>query len=259
MSSPIVIGSLVRPKILKNVEVHCDSGMEDSDTDWMSKSLNTNRSMTNLDRTTFYQPINGLFTSSQLLRGDTTENIETCYVGQVVSFITKDVEGKACLANKNNIHLVHEKIKKAFGNKTNLRISLVGLKLFRGVELTSSGTYVATNQWEPTMPGKHRTWTWFYRPWDLVRFEEIVRYESIQPGNVILFENSSGFVAKKTKKNNKTFWSHNSWTPYSFRLLNQQADGFFRFHPTQKFSIRRASDPVEPDPLPGVDNTEIKC
>jgi hypothetical protein len=84
---------------------------------------------------------------------------------------------------------------------------------------------------------------WFFNPWELVPLVEIIKYESVSKGDLILFQKTKGLVVRKKLLNKPRFYTTSSWSCYSVTLLNYTADGYTRFLPDRMFSIRRSGDP----------------
>jgi len=175
--------------------------------------------------------------------GDTSqEDLSMCYTGEVTHYVVR-VAGSLALVDKNNVQEALKKLRKRLGARANLRVVSVGLRFYQGME-KSPGGLRGINPWSPKTPEGCEA-IWFFNPWELVPISEIMKYESVKTGDLILFQKTKGMVVKKKWLNKPRYYATSSWSCYSITLLNHTADGYTRFLPDRYFTVRRASDPEE--------------
>jgi hypothetical protein len=238
---PDTFGLLVRPRILVAASIlPVKSGKPGE----ISFSWTKPRKSERFDHfAVFPKKLTDLF--SDLHLGDTSKDLSTCYTAEVTHYIVR-FGGTLSLVDKNNVQETLKMVRKRLGARTNLRVVSVGVKFYKGMEQTPDGSLKAQNPWIPKTADGLET-IWFYNPWELVPMTEIVKYESVKRGDLILFPKSSGMVVRKKNLNKPRYYSTSSWSCYSITLLNYTADGFTRFLPDRQFTVRRSSDPDEGD------------
>jgi hypothetical protein len=230
---PETLGLLVRPRILASA---CIIPTNSITTNIPLKSLWDNpKRFEHLSL--FKQSPSELF--SELKLGDTSVNLLNAYTGQIVCFLTK-IGNKLILVDKVNINQIVKEVKKKYGSRTNLRVISIGIVFYQGMKVVD-GFLHSIKPWCPKTENNEEV-VWFYKPWELVPTEEIVKYESVKKGDLILFPKCHGLVVKKKLLNKPKFYYTSSWSCYSITLLNHTADGFTRFLPDRKFTIRPAQE-----------------
>lgn len=230
---PDTFGLLVRPRILASASILPDTTK--TVTSW-SKPKKTERFsyLSSFSESTPKE----LFASLQL--GDTTNDISMAYTGIVTNYIVR-FSGITVLVDKNNVEEVLRKIRQRLGNRTNLRVVSVGVKFYRGM-IQEGNALIPVNPWNPKTTEGHDV-TWFYNPWELIPTKDVLKFESADPGDLILFQKCHGLVVKKKLLNKPKFYITSSWSCYTITLLNHTADGYTRLLPDRVFSIRRPDDP----------------
>jgi hypothetical protein len=236
---PETLGTLVRPRILATAAVVPVGSTSQFEFSW-TKSRKSDR----YDHFgVFSQKPQDLFSYLQL--GDTSKDTTTAYVGEVTHYIVR-IAGTLTLVDKNNIQETLRVARKRLGARTNLRVVSVGLKLYKGFQVDPETKQLKPiNPWNPKTAEGHET-MWFFNPWELVPITEIMKYESVSKGDLILFQKTKGLVIRKKLLNKPRFYTTSSWSCYSITLLNYTADGYTRFLPDRLFTIRRPGDP-EPE------------
>lgn len=181
----------------------------------------------------FGKPLNSLFSAINL--GDASNNSTKSYTAKVVAYLVK-VGTTSVFVDETNVHETLNEVRKRYGIRTNLKILSVGVEFFQGFQEIN-------NKLEPIKPLPLKTQDgsetiWFYKPWELVPLTEIIKYESVECGDLVMFQKSHGLVVKKKRLNKPKFYMTSSWSCYSITLLNHTGDGFIRFLPDRKFSVR---------------------
>lgn len=232
---------LVRPRILAAASIFpVKSGTPNEFNVKWSKPRKTDR----LDHfSVFNTSISTLFQNLSL--GDTSQDLSTSYVGEVTHYIVK-VAGQMTLVDKGNVQETLKRIRKKLGARTNLQIVSVGIQFYHGMKKDTEGKIKPIKAWNPKTSSGEDT-VWFFNPWELVPISEIIKYESVKRGDLILFQKARGLVVKKKFLNKPKFYSTSSWSCYSITLLNFTADGFTRFLPVRSFEVHTSDDPLPPD------------
>lgn len=236
------LGMLVRPRILAGASIFpMKSGMPTEFSVKWSKPRKTDR----LDHfSVFNKSVSDLFQGLNL--GDTSKDISNCYVGQVTHYIVK-IAGQITLVDKGNVQETLKLVRKRLGARTNLRVVSVGIQFYHGMERDlADGSLKPINPWNPKTSTGEET-VWFFNPWELVPIEDVIKYEAVKRGDLILFQKARGLVVRKKFLNKPRFYSTSSWSCYSITLLNFTADGFTRFLPSRSFDVHASSDPLPPD------------
>lgn len=237
---PDTLGTLVRPRILTAASI-IKSGPPGGD---FTFSWNKPRKSTRFDHfSIFDKKPQDLFSDLQL--GDTTEDLSTCYVGEVTHYIVK-VGGQMTMVDKGNVQETLRRVRKLLGVRTNLKVVSVGLQFYKGMERAEDGSLKPISPWKPKTSDGSTGIIWFFNPWELVSMEQIMRYETVGKGDLVLFQKTKGLVVKKKNLNKPKFYNTSSWSCYTITLLNHLGDGFTRFLPDREFTVRRSSDP-EPE------------
>ena len=237
---PEHLGMLVRPRILTTANILVSSSMLPSPTFLKIRLAHHNKNTYIDPAWLFGEPLDKLFGLMKL--GDTSADKSSAYVAQIVSYLVK-VGSSSIVVDKTNIQETLKKAKNRLGPRTNLKVISVGVKFYHGFKEDQEGVLAPTNELViKTKDGQEVTW--FYKPWDLVPITEIIKYESVSKGNLILFKQTNGLVVKKKRLNKPKYYSTSSWSCYAITLLNHTADGFTRFLPNRQFKVARSSDAV---------------
>lgn len=246
---PETLGTLVRPRVLTKAIVYAfqhSSNAEDGDEGsnfWASA-----RRSTRFERfATYNKPFNQLF--SDLSLGNTEKDLSTCYVGVITHYLVR-FHGAYHVVDASNVKELLGRVRKVYGNRANLKVSSVGLKFYKGIKIDEYGKTIPVDPWEPT-----RDHVWFYNRKDIVAMDDIIRYESAKPQDLILFPKAKGLVIKHKILNKPRFYSTSSWTCKALTLLNGSIDGFTRFLPDRTFKIRRPTDPIPADDDSPIEDT----
>jgi hypothetical protein len=180
-------------------------------------------------KTLFGQPLSEVFAKLKL--GNTVHDKANSYVAQVRAYLIK-IGSTFLMVDETNIDDAIARTKKRYGSRSHLKVVLVGVRFYQGFD----------DQKNPTRPWETQTATgavlsWFYKPGELVPITEIVKYESVNRGDLVLFPKCHGLVIKKKLLNKPQFYLTSSWSCYSITLLNHMGDGFTRFLPDRQFSV----------------------
>lgn len=233
------IGALVRPRIITHAKVYpriIDSLKEEEKWDLAGVADSYYYSR---DLLSYKKPYEELF--KDLVIGDTTQDLSNCYVGMITSFIISISYKQYVLVDKNNVKDIVENLKRKNRSCESLPIHFVGIKFFKGVKRNKNGTLSPTDPWEATS-SQH---TWFYRPWDLVSMETVIRYEKLESGDLVLFKKTSGIVLKNKHINKKRFYKTNSWSCKSVSVLMGNGRTILRFLPNKSFKGRKSNESIE--------------
>ena len=238
---PETLGLLVRPRILASASVLLKGANNPGASSLFTLKPTCHSIKPCIDPLlVFGKPLNVLFSDIQL--GNTAVDISTTYTAQVVSYLIKT--GSVCMfVDRSNIQETLAKVKKRFGARTNLKIVSVGVRFFCGMEQLTTGELRPINPWMPVTKDGQET-IWFYKPWELVPMTEILKYESVNNGDLVLFQKCHGLVVKKKLLNKPKFFLTSSWSCYSITLLNHTGDGFTRFLPSRFFAVHRPTSPI---------------
>jgi hypothetical protein len=68
---------------------------------------------------------------------------------------------------------------------------------------------------------------------------EIIKFESVQLTDLVIFQKSSGLVVEKKQLNKPKFYQTSSWSSYSIKLLSQKGESYVRFIPNRAFSVKK--------------------
>lgn len=234
---PENLGLLVRPRILASA---CIVPIDLISTNVPLK-VPWNRPKKSEHLSLFKQKPPELFSGVSL--GDTSVNLSNAYTGQVVYYLIK-ISNTIMLVDRTNVHETLKKVRAMCGIRSNLKIISVGVKFFQGMTL-NEGMLQPINPWCPKTENDQEV-IWFYRPWELVPTTEILKYESVKKGDLILFQKCHGLVVKKKLLNKPKYYCTSSWSCYSITLLNHTADGFTRFLPDRRFTVHPAQEKYLP-------------
>lgn len=238
---PEKLGLLVRPRILASACIVPTNSISTN----IPLIAPWNRPKNSEQLSLFKQKPLELF--SELKLGDTSINLANAYTGQIVYFLIK-TGNSLMLVDKTNIDQIINKVKAAYGCQTNLKIVLVGVSFYQGMKFVDD-LLQPIKPWCPKTENDEEV-IWFYRPWELVPTIEIIKYESVKKGDLILFQKCHGLVVKKKLLNKPKYYCTSSWSCYSITLLNHTADGFTRFLPDRRFTVHPAQEKYLPkDPL----------
>lgn len=235
---PESLGMLVRPRILASGKVLALNTKEQPPYSLVSLRPNAHSQNPYLEpERLFGKSLSSLFFG--LLLGDTTKPYSKPYTAKVVSYMVK-VGSNHVLVDSNNIHETLTRVRNRYGKRTNFKILMVGVKFYQSFR-DNSGFL------EPMDPLSIKTkdgseTIWFYKPWELVPMTEIIKYESVTCGDLVLFQKTNGLVIRKKSLNKPKFYLTSSWSCYSITLLNHAGDGYTRFLPDRRFTIRRKED-----------------
>ena len=235
-----MFGLLVRPRVIVNASI-APLGSKFSEPTWSTPGKATKAPFHHRSiYSNFPTPIKNLFVDMSL--GDTTKDLATCYVAEVTHYVVK-IASQYIVVEPSTILETLKLAKNRLGTHTNLNIRAVGVKFYFGAERQLDGSYKGINPWHPKTVIDQEA-IWFYEPWELVPFTHIVRYESLEQTNMLLFQKSTGLVVKKNFLNKPKFYSTSSWSCYSIILLNHTADGYTRLLPDRNFTIHKATKTV---------------
>lgn len=230
---PETLGELVRPRILAKGTVVLKKDLPEYAFTATTLPSKSNYSLI------FGQNLDKLF--SKLLLGDTSKDLSTSYTGEIVCYVVR-IASTMTLVDKHNVQETLKKARKKLGARANLRVVSVGLQFHQGLTRDEhTGLLQPLHSCPLKTPDGQET-VWFFNPWELVPMKEILKYESVHPGDLVLFKKAKGMVVKKKKLNKPRFYSTSSWSCYSITLLNHTADGYSRFLPERFFMVRRSED-----------------
>lgn len=228
---PETLGELVRPRILAKGTVVLKKNLPE----FAFGAIPSKSNHTQI----FGQKLDTLF--SKLSLGDTSKDLSSSYAGEIVCYAVR-IASTMTLVDKHNVQETLKKARKKLGARANLRVVSVGLQFHQGlVRDQETGKLQGLHPCPLRTPDGQET-VWFFNPWELVPMEEILKYEGVHPGDLVLFKKAKGMVVKKKKLNKPRFYSTSSWSCYSITLLNHTADGFSRFLPERFFMVRRSED-----------------
>lgn len=236
-------GKLVRPRVLTHVFLYpeyptSDSKQElDSSVDiWWKSVRRYYLFLTSLQQdqltTAYGLQLTDLFSDINL--GDTSIDLSECYVGEIISLIVVFRGSYFLIESKQKAVEFEIKFKKMFGRYARIPVCAVGLKFYKGMDINKeTKEIVPINPWEFTESNNK---IWFYYPNHIIPIENIIRFEKIKTGNIVLFKRSSGMVLSINNYNKKTFYKICSWTNRSIKLLTQK--NITRFTPDRNFEVQ---------------------
>lgn len=231
---PETFGTLVRPRILTQGVVVPVNTLSEFVFAWPKLKKRTDYYHL------FSKKLHDIFTDLHL--GDTSgASLLDCYAGEVVYYLVQ-VAGSLVLVDSHNVQETIKLVRSHLGVRANLRIVSVGLRLYKDLQRDeSTGAITPLTPWGlKTTAGFEPIW--FYHPWELVPLTDIVKFESASPGDLVVFQKTSGLVVRKKVLNKPKFYSTSSWSCCAIRLLNSGADGFLRFLPNRNFTLHRAHE-----------------
>lgn len=235
---PETLGLLVRPRILASAKVMVSNNKNISPHSLIALKPVFHGTNPHLEpERLFGKSLNSLFSDVKL--GDTTNRNLKSYTAKVVSYLVR-IGSTHIVVDSTNIQETLMKARKRYGNRTNLKIILVGVQFFcsfqekNGVLESLEPLTIKTTDGFNTI--------WFYKPWELVPLTEVVKYESVRCGDLVMFQKTNGLVIKKKCLNKPKFFLTSSWSCYSITLLNHAGDGYTRFLPDRRFTIRRKDE-----------------
>lgn len=222
-------GLLVRPRVVTSARILPSPDINEQDIWSLNKLVDTpSYYKKQKDVDLFNKPYEELF--SDLLIGDTKKSLTGCYVGVITSFITSIKYRQHILVDKKNVAEILQQFSDKYGSKQ-FPVHYVGIKFYKSVQKNE-----LTEEIEPIDPWTiTNEQTWFYRPWDLVTMDTIIRYEQIIPGDLVLFKRTNGIVIKAKTIYKKKFYKTNSWSSRSVMVFNNQRQTIIRFLPNKSF------------------------
>lgn len=240
---PETLGLLVRPRILTSANVLPINNIQSPHSFITLKPVTCGLNSSTDPEALFGKSLNSLF--SEIGLGDTNTNNTKSYTAKVVAYLVK-IGSTSVVVDHTNLQETLTKVRNRYGIRANFKILSVGVQFFQGFQ-EIDGQFQPTEPW-PVRTKEGNETLWFYKPWELVPLTEIVKYESVRRGDLVMFQKSHGLVIKKKLLNKPRFYMTSSWSCYSITLLNHMGDGFTRFLPDRKFSVRRrdhSDDSVE--------------
>jgi hypothetical protein len=230
-------GVLVRPRIMSYARILPRLNAVAESDKWNYASLVDAPFYGEKEVNLYKQPYEELF--SDLVIGDTTKDLSNCYVAIITSFITSINHKQYILVDKNNVNEILDKLRRRYGKRETIPVHFVGVKFYKGLQRNEAGELEPINPWSVT-GDEH---TWFYRPWDLISMDSIIRYERLDPGDLVLFKRTRGIVIRTKTINKKKFYKTNSWSSRSVTVLLGNGKTILRFLPNKEFKGRKSSDP----------------
>lgn len=228
-----LLGKLVRPRVIDNASI-LEVG---------TPTNNQNNNYGYLFKERHPPDLNAIFgkKSSLLFQpislGNTTKSLEDCYVAEITHLMVRaSNHSEPIIINAPSAETVLNKILSKKGKKPRLRIKAVGVRFYKGVEYDKEkGVYIPLNPWNPlTLNDKEAIW--FYYPRDVVPIEEIIKFEGINPGDLIIFQKVNGLTIKKTHLNKPKFYSSSSWSCYTIFLMGKGLKKT-RMLPNREFTV----------------------
>lgn len=235
---PETLGLLVRPRILTSAKVLPLNSKQPPPYSLLAIKPRFHDSSVYIEpEILFGKSLNDIFSSFSL--GDTTNKQSKSYTAKVTAYLVK-IGSTSVIVDSSNIQETLIRVRKRYGVRTNFKILSVGVVFFDSFQEREG-------KLEPLDPRPIKTkdgedTIWFYKPWELVPLTEIIKYESVACGDLVMFQKTNGLVIKKKTLNKPKFYMTSSWSCYSITLLNHAGDGFTRFLPDRKFVIRRKED-----------------
>jgi len=232
------IGKLVRPRVLTHVYLWTAPANTHAGVDSWWKTIKDQYQYLSSHQAyqltkTYNKPLQEIFEGLSL--GDTSVDLSKCYVAQVSSFIVMFKGTYYIVDSVKRGKQFEDMAKKAYGPNAKVSIFAVGLKFFEGMTRQSNGTLKPINPSAlTTIPDK----TWFYLPKHIVPVENIIRFEAVVLGDLVMFKESGGMVVSVNILNKARFFKTNSWSNRSVKLFSSFHLGYIRFLPNKNFSIK---------------------
>lgn len=223
-------GVVVRPRIVSYARVYPRLNVPTGESKWSLDTLVNASPYDEKDISYYGKSYDSLF--EELAIGDTTEDLKDCYAGVITSFVTSISFRNYILVTQDNVTDVLEKLRRKNNSRESIPVHYVGIKFYKGLQRDKeTGKLVPLNPWHVT----EKETTWFYRPWDLISMDTIVRYEMLASGDLVLFRKSRGLVLKKKTINKKRFYKTNSWSCKSVTVLLGNGRSHLKFLPNKSF------------------------
>ena len=225
------IGLLVRPKTI----THLYLWKRDEDIDEWWKSAMTQYRWRGFEKkqqlTMFYKtslPL--LFKNLQL--GNTNTNPTASYVATITSFMILHHGSLYHLATKEKVEAFEREMKKRFGPNAYLPVVAVGLKFYKGFT-SAEGIKTPTDSWEHT---EREDVTWFYQPKEIIPLDNVIAFESLIPGKLVLMKKIDGIVLYAKELLKPQFYSANSCVSVAITMLSTNVT-YVRLTPDKRFKI----------------------
>lgn len=233
------LGSLVRPRVLTKARVIPQANRGTGHYPWGAivkhKPYEIHNSLFNKIASKIQENI-----FSTLSLGDTTlQDTSKTYVCKVTHYLVGNLQ-RLTLVDKDSAPEALEAVKKRLGVRSGLQIALVGVKTYRGFQRDlKTQKLEAVDPWQPEEKSITED-VLFFAPWELASLEDIIKFEKVSPGDLIVFPKANALVIKKKKLNKPRFYNNSSWTCYGILLLNGSGNGFSKLVPARAFNIHRS-------------------
>lgn len=242
--TPVDIGVLVRPRVLTHVYLYASATTPTSiEIDGWWKTMRSYRFLTSIRRdqitNTYKKPVDKVF--QELKVGNTFSQLETSYTGQITHLIVKVGQNYFLIDSIEAGSKLLQTYQKRYGTRTRVKVCAVGVRFFKGAKRDpDTDSLIPIDPWEGIAADEKEEMPvrlWFYEPKHLVRLEDIIRFESVEVGDLIFFQKSQGVVVNVRELNKPRFFKTCSWC--SRTIVVMVANGLIRFLPDRKFQIHK--------------------
>ena len=177
-----------------------------------------------------------LFKDLQL--GNAHKNPGESYVATIKSFVILHRGSLYHLETKERADSFEREFKRRFGPNAYLPVVAVGLKFYKNISVSADGGLSPGEAWGPTDDSKV---TWFYQPKEIVTLTNIIAFETLTVGKLVLMKKVDGIVTSVKELSKPQFYSANSCVSTSVTLLTTNVN-YIRLIPDKRFTILNPED-----------------
>ena len=210
-------GRLVKPKVLTEAFLLCGGGNIDIDKWWrrvnqLSRSSKTYKKVT--IEGTFGEKIDPLFQSLQV----------NDYVAVINSFIV--------FHNFSYSHITTQtEVNRLLQEKRRVYVIAAGVTIHKTYNIE---THALGEVWQPT---NNQSICWIYNLGHLIPIEDVELYNSVETGDLLMFDKSQAVVTKVKTLKRRKFYDTCSWTNKKITVLNGSAGRQVRLITSRSYKI----------------------
>ena len=231
------IGRLVRPRVLTHVFLFSKEQGVDVDNWW--RSMRTYRFLSSVRKDqivkVYKKSVDRVFDG--LVVGNTATDPQNSYTAQITHLLVRIGSNYYLFDSVTKGIQFQESYQKKFGTRSRLKVCAVGVKFFGGFTSTEEGTNLLPIK--PFRPEDNGDKVWFYEPKHVIPLESVVRFESVEVGDLVMFQKSRGVAVTIRQLNKPKFFKTCSWSSRTIWLLNGLGNGHIRFLPDRQFTVVR--------------------
>lgn len=237
------LGKLVRPRILAHTFLFETTEPQNFDRWWKNVRIeykfNNCAELKNSIQAAYKKDLTTLF--SGLALGDLSEPTEwqASYVARIESIIVLLGGIYYNVDNDQKRQQAIEIAKKQKIREDKIPVYGCSVSFHHGFKKAEEdpGSFEPLEPWFWNNGIEGRSYSWFYEAKQILSLESLINFESAEPGKVLYFKHTAGFLLTNEKLNKPCFYKTGSWTTRNLKIYNPSNKSYDRLNPNKFFKL----------------------